>query len=187
MRKIVLLLSLFLTFFQFMSAQKVGRFEFELGVGGVYPISATWTPAFNGINHYGEIRYNFNNKFDIGLNLLCSSYYRNHTHENTIERLVDLSATVYCDYNWRKEDNYNGFVGIGSGIITAISDTDYYGGPGGQGAIGNGGRTICFSPRVGVELFDRVRLSYSPMIPYGGDEYIFSTISIGLAFGGKKK
>ena len=186
MRKIVLLLSLFLTFFQFMSAQRIGRIEFEVGGGEVCPINNLGRPAYNGALIFGEIRYNFNPKFDLGMNVMHSAYDRDYVDEHSIHSVRDYNITVFADYNLRQSELANVFFGPGIGWTYTYERTNFYGWDEDQSIAGRGSLPM-LAARMGIEFLDKLRVSFLYQIPYDGYKYQYTAISIGLVFGGKKK
>lgn len=187
MKRIIIFLSVIFSFSLAASAQEVGRFEFELGYGGAFPIQMENHPAYNGRHYFGEVRYNLNSKFDLGLNISDTRFIQDDVSDKTIHQIHGLQAYLCFDYNWRRAKEYNIFVGLGAGWTVFQSNTNYYGLTDGTGSKSIEGSVPCFAPRVGIELFDRLRLSYSLIAPYDCYELIHSTITIGLVFGGKRK
>lgn len=187
MKRIIIYLSVVISFSLAASAQEVGKFEFELGFGEAFPIQVDDCPAFDGRHFFGEVRYNFNSKFDLGLSISDTRFIQDDVSDKTIHQIQGIQANLCFDYTWRQTKEYNLFVGLSTGWTVFHSDTNYYGPVGGVGSNSIEGSVPCIAPRVGVELFDRLRLSYSLIAPYDCYELIRSTITIGLVFGGKSK
>ncbi len=187
MKNIIIYLSIIFSFSLAASAQKVGKIEYELGFGEAFPVQIEDYPSFCGRHFFGEVRYNFNSKYDFGLNLSDTRFIQDDVSDKTIHQILGLSAKLFFDYNWRHAKDYNIFVGFAAGWSSYHSDTNYYGPSGENGSKSIEGSIPCVAPRIGVELFDRLRLSYSLNVPYDGYEYIHSAITIGLVFGGKSK
>ena len=155
-------------------SQPVKRFEFEAKPGGTCPID-----RFVGLEQSGtqlglESRWNMDTPFDVALELYMGSAVRHYNHHDISTRIFSLS--VYGDYNFRRGSKVAPFVGAGIGSANCENI---------QGSEGREGGSLLLVPRVGVELWNHLRLTADLRLARKG----FNTIglSIGYAFGGGRK
>ena len=172
-----LLAALLLTSTEAASAQEsqpVKRFEFETKLGVTFPID-----KFVGREQLGpqlglESRWNMDTPFDVALELYMGSAVRHNNHHDISTRIFSL--TLYGDYNFRRGSKVAPFVGAGIGSANCENI---------QGSEGREGGSLLLVPRVGVKLWNHLRLTADLRLARKG----FNTVglSIGYAFGGGRK
>lgn len=176
--KVVLLVVLGLAGFQTMRAQtEVQRFEGEINIGfNVATGRYLDTSAGIGLTIGGELRYNFRNSpFDCGVWVNYTSFaWPTDLPEGTFWTSSTNFALV-GDYNFRQGTSVNPFVGAGLGI--GVRNSDYDGDDEGCGPV--------FMPRVGVELWQHLRLTLSYEV--NRKYYNGFSFTVGWAIGGGAK
>ena len=87
------------------------------------------------------------------------------------------TAAVVCDYNFNQGGLVNPFIGIGYGtcLYTAINQVVY----------DSDGKCMVFIPRVGVELFRHLRVTWSSHLSRKG--YHNVSLAVGLVLGGNPR
>ena len=174
-------------------AQKieVRRLEGEIGFGLINDVnSLTLDNCATGPKLYGELRYNFRMlPIDVGLQV-SGSYFHRET-DNQAERLKSKSYNIMAvaDYNLFHGRKLSVFAGIGVGL--GVLDMSYpidiknpdahwtgY-------STGDGKNKPCFSPRVGIELFNHLRLTVHYMAEEKANNHF--GVSIGGVIGGGRK
>lgn len=146
---------------------KVGRFEGEIGVGCAFATSRlNLDKNTPGVKFYGEVRYNFEKvPVDLGLHLSGAIFHREA--ESVAQRLKSKSYTVMAvsNYNFWRGAKASLFAGAGIGYarldMTAPVSFDNSQPNYGGFHTGDAANRICFMPRVGVELFNHLRLTLS--------------------------
>jgi len=189
MKKLLLLLVLFLIPVVHLSAQNynnVRLVEFELGMGPNIGNKYNGAKSEIGGQFLAEIRLNMKESpIDAGLQLSLSflsrkgtsTYYYDHSISHTI-------LTTYVDYNfrkWKRMSLFGGF-GIGFAFVDNGYDTTI---PGSQDDFTVLDRSFLLSPRIGVEFFNRVRLTIDYKML--SKEYAYFGASVGFVFGGGYK
>ena len=151
MRAIGFLLAAMLLPLGNVKAQEVKNFETELRVGVTEPISAWGMERVMGPQLGIEPRWNLNGgPVDIGAEMYLGVATRQyHDGGDDAERIMSLSAVAHYNFNLGK--TVSPFVGVGLGVADCTQ------------TIGEGGLTnataLVFSPRVGVELWQHLRLT----------------------------
>ena len=186
MRRILFLIGILLSISQFLTAQEVGKFEFEVAGGGVYPFHFNDHYAYNGFQTLLEARYNVNSKVDLGLAFERSVNYHDDTFDSVLYTLQAFNFMACADYNWRNGKGYNVFAGTEIGLTQYMNGSYYYAAGAEDGRSSNI-LTPCIAPRFGVELLDVLRVTFKTEMPFSRVRYFYSTITIGLVFGGKSK
>ncbi len=186
MKRIIIVLSVIFSFSLAASAQEVGRFEFEIAGGGVYPFHFDNHYAYNGFQTLLEARYNLNSKVDLGLAFERSVNYHDDTFGSAYYTIQAFDFMACADYNWRNKKEYNVFAGTEIGFTQYMNGSHYYAAGAEDGASTNS-LVPCIAPRFGVELFDKLRVTFKTEMPIFKVKYFYSTITFGLVFGGKKK
>ncbi len=167
MRKFILSLTLLLlagTAYAQTKERDVRRFEVEPHIG-----IASTSFLTMGI----EYRYNFNQRpWDVGLN---SAFDFNGG------RIIAVG-----DYNFSRNKNCSFFVGAGAGWAnTTIMNIDEAIEQCGDSCCASSEDCLCFSPRIGLELFRHLRLT-ATVNTYNFKEAEF-ILSLGVAIGGGRK
>ena len=174
-------------------AQKVEvrRLEGEVGIGGVNGVnSLSMDNCSVGPKLYAELRYNFRAlPIDAGVQVSGSFFHRDT--EGQAQRLKSKSYNVMAvaDYNFRRGKSLSFFAGVGIGVgvlemsapIAIQTPSAQWGGY----STGEGKEKLCVSPRVGVELFNHLRLSFFYMAEERANNHI--GISLGGVLGGGRR
>ena len=125
-------------------------------------------PSFGmgrGLEMALEVRNNINAYWDVGVRASISN--------------VGYNSVIVSDYNFAKRNkNFLFFAGAGLGLGT-YDESDYVDGPTGTST------QLKFMPRVGVELFQHVRLTLN-LNTYNFSS-IYPIVSLGIVFGGGRK
>lgn len=176
--KLIVISSLLMLVAKKTSAQEVTSvkpFELEISIGGTSGIG-----KYVGKNQIGpafalEGRYNFyHNPMDIGLEVYGGSTARKYKDSNLSNRILSLS--IYSDYNFRRGKKFSPFIGLGIGMASCKVVQGYY---------GDDATKAIFTPRIGFEIFNHLRITGYSKLCYQGYNNI--GISIGYAFGGGNK
>ena len=175
----------------------VGALEIELAGGIVSPTKKLTFDKNNlGWTAQGELRYNFKSlPLDLGLHVDGALFNREGEALNTTESLKGIAKAKFTsitglgviDLNLFRARGVSIFLGCGIGYgmlisdireIKAVEDVDKLG-------------CLCVMPRVGIELFYRVRATlYYKYFEIGQSNYINHDhfgASIGIVFGGGRK
>ncbi len=169
----------------------VRRIEGEIAFGLASGISALemddcdWGPRLTG-----ELRYNFKClPIDVGLQISASNFYRS-ADEVQNDRLNFKSCNIMAvaDYNFRRGRNISFFAGAGLGYSnggTTEPQWDANGDNWGGYDTGEEANRIGFAPRVGIELWNHLRLTatYTVFERYNNN----LSINLGVVFGGGRK
>lgn len=152
----------------------VKKFEFEIGFGASFASSKVDDSHGNstGANLFMEGRYNLTNiPIDIGLQISRSAFERSWAYRDPIN-FITTTYLVVCDYNFFRGEKVAPFAGAGFGIAHNV----------GFGYTS----TLCFMPRIGVELFNNhLRFSLDYKITQKDNRHMGFTI--GGVFGGGRK
>lgn len=156
-------------------SQPVKRFEIEAKAGATFPVD-----KFVGSKKLGpqlglEGRWNFDKPFDVGLEVYVGSAVRDYEHDTLSNRIFSF-LSVFGDYNFNRGQKVAPFVGLGIGNVKC----DII-----QGSEGSEGMSLMVVPRVGVELWNHLRLTADLRLARKG--YNTVGISIGYAFGGGRR
>lgn len=167
--------------------QEVKKFEFEPFVGVTYGFKNPGTrvagPAM-GL----EARWNLRSiPLDIGAQMYLGSACGTYKEQIYIDRIdeFDLSCRTFSigafsDYNFNRGGTVSPFVGAGLSCNLYDMITGSYNDYEGDNTSGIG-----ITPRVGVELFQHLRITLSARI--GRSLYSHAALTIGYAFGGGAK
>ncbi len=151
----------------------VQRFEGGVSAGIMFPgINSKTFTGYPGQQLAVELRFNIGNKFDVGAQFSLYEFKQESSYSDAAYMKV-ISPSIIGDYNWRPSEFLNLFVGAGFGFA---SDVD------GNADFESGFEAF---PRVGLELYDKVRLSADYRINFAGSGYMGFTI--GYVFGGRPK
>ncbi|MBO5044753.1 MAG: hypothetical protein J6C45_06920 [Alistipes sp.] len=175
----------------FAQKTEVRRLEGEIGIGLVNGVnSLTLDNCATGPKLYGELRYNFRMlPIDVGMQVSGSYFWREA--ESQPERLKSRSYNVMAvaDYNLFRGRRVSLFAGVGVGLgVLSMSHPIDIKNPDAHWAgysTGEGKNKPCFSPRVGVELFNHLRLTVHYMAEEKANNHF--GFSIGGVIGGGRK
>lgn len=156
-------------------AQRAAEFKpFEIELNGGYSFYSAATIGgyarnYNAMTYSVEARYNFQKiPFDLGIRAFATKIP--DAYENSHGYGVDLTA----DYNMLFiGNNIIPFIGFGGGMMFC-TDSIYH-----KDGVWH------LMPRIGVELYQHLRIGFNVDIYGSCDTY--STISIGVVFGGSRK
>ena len=174
-------------------AQKVEvrRLEGEIGVGLVNGVNSFALDACNvGPKLYGELRYNFRFlPIDVGLQVSGSYFHREIESQAERQKSKSYNVMAVADYNLFRGRKFSVFAGVGVGLgvldmsypINIKTPDAHWAGY----STGDGKNKPCFSPRVGVELFNHLRLTVHYMAEEKANNHF--GFSIGAVLGGGRK
>jgi hypothetical protein len=156
--------------------REVQLFEGGVSAGVMFPSVNLYDYAgYPGGQVSAELRFNINPKFDVGAQLSMSRFKQEDSYYG-VGSVVMMSPSVIGDYNWRLSEIMNIFVGAGFGLAFDFAGDD----------VGYAdGLSLEAFPRVGIELYDRVRLTADYRINFSAAGYVGFTI--GYVFGGRPK
>lgn len=153
----------------------VKSFEFEMKVGTTYPIDDFVGSKRLGVQLGLEGRWNIKKSpFDIGAEAYMGNAIRHYLEEKMSLRYFSFSA--FGDYNYHRGYKVSPFIGMGVGLASCNNI---------KGSYGEEGTSLLFTPRVGMELFNHLRLTFDARI--GRKGYNTVGLSIGYVFGGGLK
>lgn len=175
-RLITILLNLLLPFILCHAQERVGVIEGEVALGLVGGAGHDSFATSQSGEATAEIRFNLPRcPLSLGLQLGVVKYSREeqkkYRHEHT---------TIYTDYNYRPHRAFNLFVGIGLGYgetVRSASNSSP------NSPTNEFRQHFTFAPRLGVELFNTLRLSLESKILTR--EYTYWGLSLGLVIGGR--
>jgi len=132
-----------------------------------------------GLNLGLEMRANFARPFDLGVRFDQSFNYADAGACEVRTRSTTLQ--LVGDWNFRRGSNVAPFIGIGIGYLGGTNDCDYpfeSTTPDKLSSV----RSFVATPRVGIEFFNRMRLTASYAISHSN--YCNFRISLGICIGG---
>ena len=170
--------------------REVRAIEVELGVGLTTGAARLQHIGFDknrtGETGFIEIRYNWRRlPVDVGLHIGGTIFGREMRESGEKLNFSSGNFMLTSDYNYRRDSNCSLFAGLGIGYATFgnSAQTEY---------VGNGGykdngssSSFCVMPRVGVELFHRLRLTCAYVIEERANRHF--SLSLGIAIGGGSK
>ena len=168
----------------------VRRIEGEIAFGLASGISALemddcdWGPRLTG-----ELRYNIKSlPVDVGLQFSASNFYRSVDGiQNDRLKFNSCSVMAVADYNFRRGEKVSFFAGAGLGYAYGGTTEPQWdaGHNWGGYATGEEANRLGFAPRVGIELWNHLRLTatYTIFEKYNNN----LAISLGVVFGGGRK
>ncbi len=170
---------------------EVRRLEGEIGIGLVNGVNAfTLDQCGFGPKLYGELRYNFQAlPIDVGLQLSNSYFWRDSDHQAQRLKSKSFNVMAVADYNLFRGRKISLFAGVGLGLgvldmshpISINAADPHWAGY----TTGEGKNKPCLSPRVGVELFNHLRVTIHYMAEERANNHF--GFSIGAVLGGGRK
>ena len=130
-------------------SQPVKRFEIEAKAGATFPVDKFVGSKKLGPQFGLEGRWNFDKPFDVGLEVYMGSAIRDYEGHTLSNRIFSF-LSVYGDYNFNRGNKVAPFVGVGIGDVQCNVI---------QGSEGREGMSLMVVPRVGVELWNHLRLT----------------------------
>lgn len=163
--------------------REIQPFEVELRAGFTLPLGSFHNSDLRIGPQIGvEGRYNFNEShFDAGFMIdVSTAVHGLHGQDSRFtgdqsNRTINLF--VVGDYNFSNGSKFNPFFGLGAGISLYDTVTDKI-----YPASGTGFGVM---PRIGIEMFQRLRITATTLIVKKG--YNNFGLSIGYTFGGRVK
>lgn len=158
------------------SAQnEVKPFEVEVKVGATYPTQKYFGDKQVGPSLGLEGRWNLSQlPVDVGAEVYLGSALRRFNGEDQSNRLFSFSAVGY--YNLFRGTKASPFIGLGLG--TGSCDVV-------NGYKDNEGAAFVVSPRIGIELFSHLRLTFDARFARNGYNTVGLTVG-GVIGGGRK-
>lgn len=155
--------------------QEVTKFEVEVAIGPNFgKKNVKGSSIREGVNIILEARCNYTPNIDFGLQFLVGAYdllYKERGREVTYRNMI-LQPVV--DYNFRIGKKVSPFVGGGLGMAVIDVDAGY-----------DQFNSICFTPRLGAELFKHLRLTLDYRLLKWN--LSFWNCSVGFVLGGGNK
>lgn len=158
------------------SAQnEVKTFEVEAKVGVTYPTQRYFGDKQVGPSLGLEGRWNLSQlPVDVGAEIYFGSALRRFNGEDQSNRIFSLSAVGYYDFlRGMKASPFIG-LGLGTGSCDVV-----------KGYKDNEGAALVVSPRIGIELFNHLRLTFEARI--ARNCYNTMGLTIGGVIGGGRK
>lgn len=166
---------------------KVGRIEGEVGAGFTFGADKlNFDKNRIGATFYAEGRYNLRQfPIDVGIQVAGSIFYRESNHAGDL-KFKTWNVLAVSDYNVVLGRKVSFFAGIGLGyaslgnsapITFDDSQTNWAG-----FSTGDKTGSFCFMPRVGIELFHHLRLTFDYRLQEKANRHF--GISLGVVFGG---
>ena len=163
--------------------RKVHAFEIEIGIGAALGAdNLKFDKTKTGFNGLAEIRYNFICGLDIGLQASINGFNRQTLNAEAL-KFLSKNAFFVMDYNILQDKGLSIFLGVGAGAQwnkNTGESTDEYA----NSFLGKN-FTFCVMPRVGIELFHRVRVTLD--YKFGDKANRHFGLSAGFVLGGGKK
>lgn len=165
---------------------RVKPFEFEVGAGMTLGSKYGLDKAVPGPNAYMEARINlFDTPWDLGVQTSFGAAFRKQNNQ-LYDATNKFGISVFTDYNFRNKGLAAPFVGIGVGRTAIASSYPGVGTDDVTTTIKNIQPVFILNPRIGVELFDHLRLSAEYKFTFQR-ESSYMAINLGYSFGGGRK
>lgn len=168
----------------------VARFEGEIGVGAIFGADKlNFDSNRIGATFYAEGRYNLRRfPLDVGLQVAGSIFHRDSDNAGNLE-FRTWNVLAVSDYNFRQCKKVSFFAGVGLGYaaldtsapIVFDNSTPNWAGF----STGDKKGSFCFMPRVGVELFHRLRFTFDYKFQEKANRHF--DLTVGFVFGGGQK
>lgn len=172
----------------------VGPFEFEIGLGAVQIFKTKLASAGNIKSKTPSIGsiISFESRYNIGKTSLDGSIYISltdfdRTWENHERRSYDMNiVAIIVDRNFRYWKNFAPFIGIGYGGMSSSTSITSEANPRKFESYSRNEYDLFFMPRVGVELFDHLRVTLDLKF-MRHSEFTHYGLTIGYAIGGGRR
>lgn len=165
-------------------AQWVQPVEGELRTGFTYPLAAV--DGYQNLLHFGmvgaELRYNFRNlPMDAGVEMIYTMACRQSlVDENDKLPLRIWTISLTGDYNFNQSEPFSWFAGVGIGPAQRLVTSPFFGYYEDIPIVG-----AVFSPRVGIELWNQLRIMLCAHIT--SRDFNSLEVSVGYAVGGRPR
>lgn len=142
-----------------------------------------------GAAFYAEARYNVQLlPLDVGVQVGGTIFHRESDHAGQL-KFRSWNVMAVADYNFRRQRNVSFFAGAGVGYAfldnsapVVFDDTQSN-----WGGFSTGSRSgsLCFMPRIGVELFHHLRVTFDYKLQERANRHF--GLSLGVVFGGGRR
>ena len=170
--------------------QVIRYLEGEVGVGISFGADKlNFDRSELGAVLYAEARYNIQRiPLDVGVQVGGTIFHRESFNAGRLDFKTE-NILVVTDYNFRRYNKISFFTGIGLGYATLdnslpISFDDSKPNWGGF-LTGYKKGSFCFMPRIGVELFHHLRMTFDYKLQEKANRHF--GFSLGVVFGGGRK
>ena len=170
--------------------QRIRYLEGEVGVGISFGADKlNFDRSELGAVLYTEARYNIQRiPLDVGVQVGGTIFHRESFNAGRLDFKTE-NILVVTDYNFRRYNKISFFTGIGLGYATLdnslpISFDDSKPNWGGF-LTGYKKGSFCFMPRIGVELFHHLRMTFDYKLQEKANRHF--GFSLGVVFGGGRK
>ncbi len=163
--------------------RKVNAFEIEIGIGAALGANnLKFDKTKTGFNGLAEVRYNTRCGVDFGVQFSINGFNRQTMNAEAV-KFLSKNGFIVLDYNLFQDKGLTIFFGAGAGIAwnknTGESTVE------GDDAFLGKSRSFCVMPRVGIELFHRIRVTLD--YKFGNKANNHFGLSAGFVLGGGKK
>ena len=167
--------------------RKVGRIEGEIGGGFSFGADKlNFDKNKLGATFYAEARYNMQRvPLDIGVQAGGTIFHRESVNAGQL-KFRTWNVMAESDYNFRRCKKISLFAGIGLGYASLDNSAPitFDDSQSNWGGFSTGTRTgsLCFMPRIGVELFHHLRVTLDYKLQEKANRHF--GLSLGVVFGG---
>ena len=167
--------------------RKVGRIEGEIGGGFSFGADKlNFDKNKLGATFYAEARYNMQRvPLDIGVQAGGTIFHRESVNAGQL-KFRTWNVMAVSDYNFRRCKKISLFAGIGLGYASLDNSAPitFDDSQSNWGGFSTGTRTgsLCFMPRMGVELFPHRRVTLAYKLQEEANRHF--GLSLGVVFGG---
>ena len=167
--------------------RKVGRIEGEIGGGFSFGADKlNFDKNKLGATFYAEARYNMQRvPLDIGVQAGGTIFHRESVNAGQL-KFRTWNVMAVSDYNFRRCKKISLFAGIGLGYASLdhSAPITFDDSQSNWGGFSTGTRTgsLCFMPRIGVELFHHLRVTLDYKLQEKANRHF--GLSLGVVFGG---
>ena len=170
------------------AARKVGRVEGEIGGGISFGADKlNFDKNKLGATFYAEARYNVQRlPLDVGLQAGGTIFHRESVNAGQLKfRTWNVMAVTDCIF--RRQGNISFFAGIGLGyaFLNHSAPIAFDDSQPNWGGFSTGTRTgsFCFMPRIGVELFHHLRVTFDYKLQERANRHFGLTLGVVLGGG----
>ena len=170
--------------------RKVGCIEGEIGGGFAFGADKlNFDKNKLGATFYAEVRYNIQRvPLDVGVQVGGTIFHRESVNAGQL-KFKTWNVMAVTDYNFRRYKKISFFAGIGLGYASLDNSAPitFDDSQPNWGGFSTGTKTgsFCFMPRIGVELFHHLRVTFNYKLEEKANRHF--NISVGVVFGGGRK
>lgn len=167
--------------------RKVGCIEGEIGGGFSFGADKlNFDKNKLGATFYAEARYNMQRvPLDVGVQVGGTIFHRESVNAGQL-KFKTWNVTAVTDYNFRRYKKISFFAGIGLGYASLDNSAPitFDDSQPNWGGFSTGTKTgsLCFMPRIGVELLHRLRVTLDYKLQEKANRHF--GLSLGVVFGG---